>query len=64
MHSRKRVACTAVADDDVTAAEGLVDSYIEGRYHTCKLLWSIEILKPGPIFVAYHTDEDHFRTLL
>ena len=23
-----------------------------------------EILKRGPIFVAYHTDEDHFWTLL
>lgn len=46
-------------DDDATAAEGLVRWCIEA----CKLLWSIEILKLGPIFVAYHTDEDRFWTL-
>ncbi len=47
-------------DDDATAAEGPVRSCIEGRHHACKLLWSIEVLKPGPTLVAYHTDEDHF----
>lgn len=50
-------------DDDATAAtaaEGLVRSYIEEKYHACKLSWSIEIPKPGPILVVNHTDEDHF----
>jgi hypothetical protein len=58
---RERVNCgNLFRDDDTTAAEGLVRSCIEGKYDACKLMWSIVILKPGPIFVAYRTDEDRF----